>query len=303
MVVYKEISSLVKDLGFSKKALYYASNSIDKLYHNVSIPKQNGELRQLQVPNDFLKAIQKSIAKNLLAYEPISPYATAYRYGGSTIVNARPHINKSVVLKLDIRHFFDNITYPMVKEKVFAAEKYSEENRILLSILCVYQHSVPQGAPTSPFISNIIMRDFDNTVGEWCEKHNVTYTRYCDDMTFSGDFESKDIIDFIEIELLKYGFFLNKKKTTLLHNGQRKVVTGIVVNEKATVPISYRKKLRQEMYYIKKYGVESHIKKCGISEPKDQYLKKLLGRINYALSVHKDEELLEYRQWLNEEKG
>ena len=71
-------------------------------------------------------------------------------------------IGAAIVMKLDVRKFFDHITYPMVKEKVFPSKKYSESNRILLAVLCVYNHAIPQGAPTSPTISNIILRDFDN---------------------------------------------------------------------------------------------------------------------------------------------
>lgn len=83
MIVYRELSSLVLDLGFSERALYSVSNSIEKHYHKAKIPKSNGEFRELLIPDDFLKSIQRSIATNLLAYDEISPYATAYRYGGS----------------------------------------------------------------------------------------------------------------------------------------------------------------------------------------------------------------------------
>ena len=248
MIVYKELSSLCHDLGFSARALYTASNSVDQHYHTVKIPKENGEMRTLHVPDRYMKTIQKSIAKNLLAYEEISPYAIAYRFGGSTKANAAPHVGHPVILKMDIRKFFDHITYPMVKEKVFPEKKYAEANRILLSILCVYDHTIPQGAPTSPAISNIILREYDDIVGKWCENHAITYTRYCDDMTFSGDFEPAPVIQFVKETLFERGFFVNAKKTVVLRNGQRKEVTGIIVNKKISVPASYKKSLRQELY-------------------------------------------------------
>ena len=160
MIVYGELSSLEKDLGFSAKALYSVNYHRWEHYRKTKIPKGNGKLRELCVPDEFLKAIQRSIADNLLAYEEISPFATAYRPGGSTLVNARPHVGQPVVLKLDIRHFFDHIIYPLVKEKAFPAECYSETNRILLSMLCIYKYALPQGAPTSPVISNTVMKDF-----------------------------------------------------------------------------------------------------------------------------------------------
>lgn len=142
-----------------------------------------------------------------------------------------PHVGKPVLLKLDIRHFFDHIIYPMVKEKAFPAERYLDANRLWLSLLCIYKDALPQGAPTSPAISNIIMREFDNTVGTWHLSKSITFTRYCDDVIFSGDFETREVIRFVKDELGKLGLFLNDKKTVALRDGQKKSVTGIVVNE------------------------------------------------------------------------
>ena len=164
MIVYRELSSLVHDLGFPAKTLYGLSNQIAKHYHQASLPKASGGIRSLHVPDKALKAVQRRINEVLLAPEPISPYATAYRAGCSTRINAMLHVNKPMLVKLDILHFFDSIIYPLVKEKVFPADRYSEANRILLTILCTYHEAVPQGAPTSPAISNIIMRDFDDTI-------------------------------------------------------------------------------------------------------------------------------------------
>lgn len=300
MIVYRELSSLCHDLGYSARALYAASNTIEKHYHSVNLEKDNGEIRILQVPDLYLKSIQKSIVRNILTAEEISPYATAYKFGGSTLVNALPHRNHSVVLKLDIRKFFDHILYPAVKEKVFTADKYSESNRILLSVLCVYQHAIPQGAPTSPMISNIVMRDFDNRVGAWCNNQGITYTRYCDDMTFSGNFVPQPVIAFVKKELFQEGFFLNYNKTVILRNGQRKEVTGIVINEKASVPAPYKKKLRQELHYCKAYGMESHMKHLNIQDSLQTYREKLLGRVNYVLSVEPgNKEMIAYKEYLD----
>lgn len=285
MDTYMELSSLVKRLRISEKALYSASNCIHRHYHSVKIPKSNGECRQLFVPDDFLKMIQRRIAERLLSQEEISPYATAYREGGSTVENAMPHIGQPVMLKLDIRHFFDHLIYPMVKEKAFPAKKYSEANRILLSLLCVYMDALPQGAPTSPMISNIIMKDFDNLVGNWCQQKGIAYTRYCDDMTFSGDFVPGELITYVKLELRKMGLLLNTKKTVIVKKGQKHLVTGIVVNEKISVPKEYKKKIRQEMYYCMKYGIESHAKRKQNEETEGNYLYKLLGQINYVISV------------------
>lgn len=299
MIVYKELSTLCNELGFSKRALYFASNTIENRYEEIEMPKRNGGVRVLHVPDEFIKAIQKSIVRNILSYEEISQYATAYRYGGSTKVNAYPHIGETIVLKMDIRKFFDYINYPMVKNRVFYDNKYSEANRILLTRLCIYRGSVPQGAPTSPFISNIILRDFDNRVGEWCKQRSINYTRYCDDMTFSGEFDDFEVKEYIRHQLRCEGFYVNDKKTIVLHDGQRKQVTGIVVNEKLSIPANYKREIRQEIYYCKKYGVSDHLNRTRIELLEKEYCNNLLGRINYLLSIEPENEKMKgYRDWI-----
>ena len=259
MVVYKELTSLECELGFSAKTLYAVSNSIKHHYHEIKIPKRSGGERTLSVPDEILKAIQRKIAERLLAYEPTSRYATAYKVASSVKKNALPHVRKKVLLKLDILGFFDHILYSTVKEKVFPSEKYSEQNRVLLSMLCYYKDVLPQGAPTSPVITNIIMRDFDERVGEWCRKRQINYTRYCDDMTFSGDFDTREVKAYVKKELSREGFLLNGKKTVVLKDGAQKLVTGIVVNEKPTVPKAYRRDIRRELYYVRTFGIEEHL--------------------------------------------
>lgn len=296
MIVYRELSSLVSDLGFSEKTLYSVSNNTSAHYKSVQLPKGSGDFRDLSVPDKLLKAIQKQINDVLLPLEPISPYATAYRPGGCTRVNAAPHVGKPMLLKLDIRHFFDNIIFPLVKRKAFPAERYSEQNRILLTILCTHYDTLPQGAPTSPAITNIIMRDFDNSVGRWCSQRHISYTRYCDDMTFSGDFEPAMVISFVKNELHTMGLFLNERKTTIVRSDKRQCVTGIVVNEKTSIPKEYKRKIRQEMYYCLKYGLSSSMEKKKVQISNDEYMASLLGRINYVLSVEPDnQEMLGYR--------
>ena len=299
MIVYQEFSSLVDDLGFSGKTLYSVSNHMDRHYRTVRIPKRSGGVRTLSVPDDLLCAIQRRIIRMLLPLEEISPYASAYREGGSTRRNAEPHVGKPMILKLDIEGFFDHLLYPQVKEKAFPASRYSEQNRILLSILCTCDGVLPQGAPTSPAISNIILRDFDNTVGAWARKQGISYSRYCDDMTFSGDFSEARVIRFVAAELKKLGLFLNRRKTVAARQGQRQSVTGIVVNEKLSIPAGYKRQLRQEMYYCMRFGVEAHLKASGSSETPEAYRRKLLGRLQYALSVERENpDMQRWCDWL-----
>ena len=299
MIVYKELASIEQDLGFSARTLYGLSNHLEKHYHNVFIPKSDGSKRKLSVPDLILKRVQKSIADNILVQFPVSRYAKAYKVGSSVQRNAQPHIGKKKLLKLDIEGFFDHILYSQVKDIVFCEEKFAEPIRILLTMLCYYKESLPQGAPTSPAITNIIMFDFDETVGAFCNKKNIAYTRYCDDMTFSGDFDEGEVITFVKKELFKLGLFLKNRKTVVVPASKRQTVTGIVVNEKLNITKEYKRNIRQEMYYIQKFGMDEHLNKLGISD-KRGYLLSLKGRISFVLqTIPNNREFVEYRKILN----
>ena len=301
MIVYRELSSLERDLGISAKTLYAVSNNISKHYHKAKLPKKCGGHRNLSVPDEILKAIQQQISEVLLIHMPVSRYAKAYRFGSSTLRNAKHHVGKQVVLKLDILHFFDSIRYSTVKDKVFPAEIYAEPLRILLTMLCYHKDALPQGAPSSPAITNIILYEFDELVGHWCRERNIAYTRYCDDMTFSGDFDPAEVIRFVRLELKKMGFLLNEQKTRIQRPGQQQAVTGIVVNEKLSIPADYRRKLRQELYYCRKFGIQEHLQKIGLEIPEDTYRMQLLGKVNYVLQIHPDDkDMHEARKWLKQ---
>lgn len=299
MIVYRELSSLEKDLGFPAKTLYAVSNNLRKHYRSVQIPKKSGGTRTLSVPDELLKSIQRKITDVLLMPMPFSQYAQAYHYGSSTTRNARCHVGKSVVLKLDILHFFDSVRYSTVKDLAFPKEIYGEKLRILLTMLCYYRDGLPQGAPSSPAITNIILYGFDEKIGRWCQERNISYTRYCDDMTFSGDFCPEDVVIFVRSELKKLGFLLNEQKTRIQHSSQRQEVTGIVVNKKLSVPAEDRRRLRQELYYCQKYGIADHLRRIGGDVSEEIYRQRLLGKVNYFLQVSPgDPELVKYREWL-----
>lgn len=292
-----ELSSLCSELGFSAKTLYALSNTISSHYRTKEIEKRSGGTRKLRIPDPLLKSVQRRIMEKLLAYEEISTFATAYRSGADTKKNAQHHIAKDMVMKLDIQSFFDNITFAQVRKFAFPEGKYSEACRTLLTILCYDEERLPQGAPTSPFICNIVMKDFDKTLGEWCFQRNIAYTRYCDDMTFSGSFDAGEVIDKAEELLRREGFFLNPKKTKVIRRSQRQTVTGLTVNDVLSVPRPYRKKIRQEIRYIQRFGLASHALHTGVQDT-DAYINNLLGRINYVLSVTETEEFLSYRKYM-----
>ncbi len=295
-IVYKDIHALSGDLGVSPKILYSLSNRISAHYRTIGIPKKNGGYRKLSVPDDLLKYVQRRINKILLYYMPSSEYAMAYEYGKSILSNARPHTDKQYILKLDIEDFFGTVKYTQVKDHAFPAAHFEENLRVLLARLCYNGEGLPQGAATSPKIANLILRDFDRRVGDWCKSQGITYTRYCDDMTFSSNEPLDGAYKHVKDELFKEGFLLNSSKTRFINRHHRQQVTGIVVNNTPKVPTEYTKKIRQEIYYCRKFGIDNHLEKTGYTGCKDKYLNSLLGRINYVLSVMpENEEMKDYK--------
>ena len=298
MIVYRELAFIERDLGFPARTLYGLSHNLEKHYHNVFIPKSDGSKRRLSVPDLILKKVQRSIADHILTQYPVSKHAMAYKAGSSVQRNAKLHVGKKKVLKLDIEGFFDNILYSRVKDIVFFEEKYSEPIRILLTMLCYYKESLPQGAPTSPAITNILMYDFDEKIGSFCARRGISYTRYCDDMTFSGDFDEREMIVLVKEELYKLGLFLKNRKTAVVPSTKRQTVTGIVVNEKLNITKEYKKKIRQEMHYINRFGIDEHLRRLCVAD-KQGYVRSLMGRITYVLqTVPNNAEFLSYKESL-----
>lgn len=288
---------LLDQLNLTKEkelaCLYGVSNHVERHYQPLILEKQDGSARRLLAPDFLLKMIQKNILGHILEALPISSYATAYHRGGGISLNANPHVAKQKILKLDITDFFGSILFPMVYRRVFLPCYFPPAAAGLLTHLCCYRDFLPQGAPTSPAISNLVMKPFDEYMGKWCAGQGIIYTRYCDDMTFSGDFDPKAVKNKTAGFLKSMGFELNHKKTRILTPAQRQWVTGIVVNKKPQVCGEYRRKLRQELYYCRKYGVKSHLeykkaRRLLLMEEEGcrRYLLSLLGKINFILHVN-----------------
>lgn len=282
--------------GWSKEkqtaCLYAVSNHTERHYISVMIPKKNGGCRKLQVPDPMLKRIQRNILQQVLNSMPVSSYARAYYKGADIVSNARSHVGRKQVLKLDILDFFGSITYPMVLNRVFSQLYFPPSAGNLLTSLCCCRESLPQGAPTSPAVSNLVMKPFDEYMGFWCEEQGITYTRYCDDMTFSGDFDPGLVRRKAAGFLKEMGFELNHKKTRVLPSCCQQMVTGIVVNCRPQISREYRNKLRQEIYYCCRFGPVSHLEKTGDSKylplgaaGPAKYLCSLLGKISFVLQA------------------
>ena len=301
MIVYTQPETLARDLEIPAATLFGVSFHLDRHYRRVTLPKRGGGVRTLSVPDPILKKIQRRILRVLLFHRPVSPYATAYRPGIGLRVNALPHCAQQGVLQLDILHFFDSVRYQQIKDIVFPEEVFSEKLRVLLSCLCYCRDGLPQGAPTSPAISNILLRDFDFAVGSWCDAREIRYTRYCDDLTFSGSFDPKDVIRMVSDALWREGFVLNARKTRFHGAGQRQTVTGVVVNDRPRLDAPRRRALRSELYYCRKYGVADHLAHTGDPRTAGCYLSSLLGRLDFALSLSPEPQLADGRAWVLEQ--
>lgn len=281
------------------KTIYSISNNIEKNYKIYKIKKRNGKYRNICEPSSNLKQIQKRILTNILNNKSISKYAKAYHKGVGLKDNAIPHINKEMILKLDIKDFFENISFVDIYNSCFSIEYFPKSVGMILTYLCTYDNHLTQGSPTSAYISNLVMKEFDEELGNWCNLKNISYTRYSDDMTFSGEFNPSELIVIVRKMLYKLGLELNNNKIHIVHKSSSQKVTGIVVNEKLQVNIKYRNKIRQEIYYIKKFGLSSHMKKSDINIESKRYLNKLYGRILYVLQINEyDKEFIKYKQFI-----
>ncbi|MCH5138168.1 retron St85 family RNA-directed DNA polymerase [Clostridiaceae bacterium UIB06] len=295
-IIYDQIH-LSRLLGFSEEYLYGASNKPKKFYRYFEIPKKSGGSRKIAEPLPNLKEIQRWILEEILYKFKVSEYSKAYIKGRSIRDNARFHRGQKMVLSMDITDYFNSIRFKRVY-RFFYEIGYKAHVSVMLANLCCLNHSLPQGASTSPALSNLITIKLDNRIAGFAKKNKIRYTRYADDMTFSGEFDCGMVIKFVKRVLLEEGFSLNDVKTRVRYCYEKQEVTGIIVNEKLQAPISLRKKLRQDMYYIEKYGLNSHLSKT--KNTKANYLKHLLGIANFILFINpRDEDTKKYIEKLH----
>ena len=290
-VIYNT-SNLAALVGYNKTYLKKAVSYTKHFYRFFLITKANGKQRRLSEPLPSLKEIQCWILENILYEIPISKFAKAYVRDRRLIDNVKYHKKRDIVVCLDIRDFFTNIRRSSV-ELIFRNLGYSSNISNLLSKLCCLDECLPQGAPTSPCLSNIYMVRFDAAIADFCHDRSIRFTRYADDLTFSGNFDPDTIINFVKELLAKGGLALNDEKTKIMAKGSRQIVTGLVVNEKIRVPKFKLDKIRQEVYYLRKFGLAEHLK--ATKNDRANYIPHLMGKINFVLSINpRDQEMEKY---------
>lgn len=257
--------------------------------------------RKISTPHPTLMKLQRWILRNILEQLEVSPVSFAYRKGVCLKDNAAPHVGKKQMVKADISHFFETVSYGKVYG-VFAEAGYDKPVATLLAKLCTLRGHLPQGAPSSPALANLVMGRFDEIVCAYCDERGIIYTRYSDDLTFSADrMDIAGLLRFVRATLKAEGFSMNSKKIRVLGPGARHQVCGIVTNEVLSVPKSYRRKLRQEVYFLQKSTLAEHIRR--MNDPKfidfdgsirtDYYLRNLLGRLQFVEQIRHDPKMLE----------
>lgn len=288
------LSSLV---GYKKEYLKKAVIHTRYYYRNFKITKRNGKKRTISEPLPSLKEIQIWILNTILYKVPVSSFAKAYQPKLRLMDNLKFHKNQPKVVTMDIENFFNSIKTESI-EQLFSNLGYSKLVANLLAKLCSLNGSLPQGAPTSPCLSNLFFNEIDAQIATYCLLHKIRYTRYADDLSFSGDFDETKLIETITDIVQQKNLKINSGKTKIMTPNMQQRVTGIVVNKKPQVDFQKRNELRQTLYYIEKYGFEEH---CMFKDiHKKNYLEHLLGRVNFVLQINpKDAEFIKYKTLLN----
>ncbi len=242
-------------------------------YQRLTIPKKNGGVRVLHKPSDALRQLQRKILRRLLARLKAHPAATAFERGKSIVHNAMPHVGKDVVIRMDVRNFFPSTSAGRVR-LYFRNIGWNAEAAEALTRLCTYEGGLPQGAPTSPRLANIVNYGLDTRLARFAEKYGADYTRYADDITISfnnrpaGKRKTRNpmtgeavyvndlkldpgiVIYRARTELERSGYRMNFKKLRICRPNNRQIIAGLVVNERVNLPRKTRRRLRAVQHHI-----------------------------------------------------
>ncbi len=237
-------------MGLPKFMLTRILFSADSRYKEFRIPKRSGRgYRRIAAPSMELKGLQRWVSAFVLKPVKLSDDCMGFRKGRSIVDNAYRHIDNTFVLNVDIKDFFPTITRPRIIG-MFKSMGYPKNVASALARLCTYKGVLPQGAPSSPDVSNIIGCRLDARLAAYCAKKSWKYSRYCDDISISG-FQppSQRQIDFICDQILaEEGFSVNRAKVHIRRQNSCQLVTGLVVNKHVSVPKYLRKRFRARLH-------------------------------------------------------
>jgi len=273
-------------------------------YVRFQVSKKSGGTRELSAPHRELAAAQRWILINILEKIPIHAAAHGFVPGRGTMSNAAPHVGRAVVVNLDLKDYFPSITFPRVKG-IFQGLGYSPSVATILALLCTEcprrkaeyagrvlhvatgARALPQGACTSPALSNLLARRLDARLNGLAAKLGLAYTRYADDLTFSGAAERAPKIGYLlaRVRHIVAGehLLVNEEKTRVQRPNARQTVTGIVVNERPNVPRRVTRRLRAILHQAKKEGLGAANR-----GQRDNFVYWLGGMIAYTQMVNPD---------------
>lgn len=273
-------------------------------YHRFTIPKKTGGERVISAPHKRLKAAQHWILRNVLEPLLYADQAHGFMPGRSTVSNAVPHVGAAIVVNVDLKDFFPTVTYRRVKG-LFKKLGYSEEVATVLGLVCSEPdvteatldgqryfvargpRRLPQGAPTSPAITNALCRRLDRRIAGWAAKHGYIYTRYADDLTVSTKDRNAPVgkmLAFLRHVTADEGFVVHPDKVRVVRRGRRQEVTGVVVNDRPGVPRDDLRRFRALLFQIEKDGPAG--KRWG--QEGGDVLEAALGYASYVAMVDPD---------------
>lgn len=259
-----------------RQLCYHREAATDLNYTRFEIPKRSGGMRPIWAPRPLLKNSQRWILENILERLLVHGAAHGFLMGRSIATNAAQHTNSEVLVKVDIKDFFPTISWRRVKG-VFRKAGYREQIATLLALLCteapreVVDHQgkkhfvalgtrcLPQGAPTSPALTNALCLRMDRRLAGVAAKLGWRYSRYADDLTFSlpvghkGEPNITQLLGSIQRVIGEEGFTLNREKTHIVRRGAMQEVTGLVVNNNGTprVKRETKRQMRAALHNLK----------------------------------------------------
>lgn len=261
------------DIIYLRKVIF----SPKSFYRTFEIPKRSGGNRVITTPYQTLKHIQRWIYNNVLSGQKVHTYVHGFRPKRSIVTNVGQHTSGRYLWKIDLNDFFPSIKKEMVVQ-VFRQIGYTKEMSFFLASLCCLDDCLPQGAPTSPVLSNIVAKHMDNRLAKIAKNYHCRYTRYADDMAFSGNSLPLSFQVLVCNVIQECGFTINMQKTRVYGARACKILTGIRIQDGSLrLPKEKRRELSQIMYYIRRYGYDSHVGKLKIREI--NYLPSLIGRM------------------------
>jgi hypothetical protein len=270
------------------------NNEKNKTYINLfNIPKKSPKCKQkyrevikINTPynlfyKELLHIIEQKIKPNRDTF--ISNIAHGFIKDRGVLTNAKQHLNKKYLFKIDIKNYFKSIPKKGIRS-VFLKLGFSENGAEIFSDLCTLDGILYEGFNTSPILANLYCFDLDLEFKELAEEYNVEISRYSDDITFSSDINNFPSTDEIKEIFEKYFFKINEEKTRRLKYGQPQYVTGLSIsNDKyPRVPKVMKKRIRQELYYLNRYPKNYFNIEDGYSQ-----LRAIYGKIVYILGIEK----------------